>query len=167
MSIGDRIREARKEKGWSQAQLGKELGVKQQMIAQYENKKRNPNADTISKIAELLEVSSTWLRYGDSIVTTKKPVNQKYVDLFCGVIDWEKMIEESMLAVMKTQGEDTENAMKNIDTSAAALVKNLGENAATMIKDILEPYSKLNDKGKQKAVEYTHDLAQIDEYTKE
>ena len=35
-----------------------------------------------------------------------------------------------------------------------------------LVIDMLSDFDKLNDKGKQKAVEYTNDLTQIDEYTK-
>ena len=42
MTIGERIKKARKNKGWSQSELGQVLGVSQQMIAQFENSKRRP-----------------------------------------------------------------------------------------------------------------------------
>ena len=61
MKIGERIREARKEKGLSQVELGKLLKVTQQMIAQYEKGDRTPKKDTLEKIAEALEVPLTQL----------------------------------------------------------------------------------------------------------
>ena len=36
MTIGDRIKKARQEKGLSQKELGRKLGVSQQMIGQWE-----------------------------------------------------------------------------------------------------------------------------------
>lgn len=56
MSIGKNIRNLRKEKGLTQAELGKRLNVTQQMIGQYENGKNSPQMDTLKKIASALEV---------------------------------------------------------------------------------------------------------------
>lgn len=56
MKIGERIREARKAKGWSQSKLGEELGVSQQMVAQYEKGDRTPKKETVEKIADALDV---------------------------------------------------------------------------------------------------------------
>lgn len=56
MSIGKNIKNLRKEKGLTQAELGKRLNVTQQMIGQYENDKNSPQMDTLKKIATALEV---------------------------------------------------------------------------------------------------------------
>ena len=55
MSIGDNIKKIRKEKGYTQEQLAKKLGVSQQNLAQYENNKRNPKMETLQKIANSLD----------------------------------------------------------------------------------------------------------------
>lgn len=166
MTIGERIAAARKEAGLTQAELGKKLGVTQQMITQIEKGRRNPKTETICKIAEALDVSSAWLRYGNSIVTTRKPNDQKYFDLFSGVIDIEKIVSDSIAETMKTLGKETENSAQIILNAAPEIVKGLGEKTTLSIQSILEPYSKLNDEGKQKAVEYTTDLAQMEKYQK-
>ncbi|MDR4023133.1 MAG: helix-turn-helix transcriptional regulator [Eubacteriales bacterium] len=54
--MGDRIRSARKLAGLTQSDLAKKLNVSQQMIAAYENGKRNPKFGTIKKIAFHLNV---------------------------------------------------------------------------------------------------------------
>ena len=57
MTVGERIRHIRKEKGLTQGDLAKRLGVSQAMITQYENHQREPKKfDTIKKIAAALEV---------------------------------------------------------------------------------------------------------------
>ena len=56
MTIGEKIRKIRKENGLTQKQLGEKLGVSYQMIAQYENGKRNPKINTVISIASALNV---------------------------------------------------------------------------------------------------------------
>ena len=57
MTIGDRIKKIRQEKGLSQKELGEMLGVSQQMIGQWETGKANPKIETVDKIAIALKVS--------------------------------------------------------------------------------------------------------------
>lgn len=61
MTIGERIKQARKAKGISQKELGAILGCKQQNLAQYENGKRNMNVNSLLKIAEALHVPASSL----------------------------------------------------------------------------------------------------------
>lgn len=56
MTAGERLRNIRKEKGLTQKELGKLLGISPQMIAQYELGKRNPKYETLGKIAMALNV---------------------------------------------------------------------------------------------------------------
>ena len=61
MTIGERIKQARKAKGISQKELGAILGCKQPNLAQYENGKRNMNVNSLLKIAEALHVPASSL----------------------------------------------------------------------------------------------------------
>lgn len=54
MSIGENIRRFRMARKLTQKELGELIGTTQQMIAQYENGKRNPKLETVSKIADAL-----------------------------------------------------------------------------------------------------------------
>lgn len=57
MKVGERIREFRKAKGFTQDELASKLGISQQMIAQYENSRRTPKVESLKKIATALDVS--------------------------------------------------------------------------------------------------------------
>ena len=56
-----RLKELRLKKGLTQTELGEKVGVKQSTFTNWENGKREPNFETIIKIADLLEVSLDWL----------------------------------------------------------------------------------------------------------
>lgn len=59
MSIGERIKTVRKQKGLTQKELANKLGVSQQMINQYEKSTNGLRVDTVKKIAIALNVPYT------------------------------------------------------------------------------------------------------------
>lgn len=64
-SIGERVRQARQEKGWSGEQLAIAAGYKTQSgISNLENRESGQGGRSLGKIAKALNVSATWLREG-------------------------------------------------------------------------------------------------------
>lgn len=61
MTLGRRIAEARKARGWSQSRLGQEVGKSQSAIAAYELDLRTPSRRDVHRIAEKLQVSAAQL----------------------------------------------------------------------------------------------------------
>lgn len=60
MNVGENIKKIRKEKGFTQKQLGEKLGISQAAIGQFENSS-NLKMDTIKRIADALDVEYTRL----------------------------------------------------------------------------------------------------------
>lgn len=60
-SLGSRIRRYRLEKGLTQTQLGKKIGVSQRVVAYYEAKGISPPPDLLVRIADVLGVSTDTL----------------------------------------------------------------------------------------------------------
>jgi transcriptional regulator with XRE-family HTH domain len=60
-STGDRIRELRKLRGFTQTELGKLIGVSQRVITYYENEGGSLSPELLAKIAEALRVSADQL----------------------------------------------------------------------------------------------------------
>lgn len=54
MDLGDKIKELRKQKGMTQADLGLAIGVCYQSISDWEHKKYNPSYDNISELERVL-----------------------------------------------------------------------------------------------------------------
>lgn len=65
LPIYKRIKELRKEKGWTQSDLAQLLKVENKMISYYENGKSIPNADTLVKIANVFNISIDYLLIED------------------------------------------------------------------------------------------------------
>ena len=59
--VGKKIKYYRLKKGWTVEQLAKAIGCTKAAISLYENEEREPNSETIQKIADALEVS--WIHF--------------------------------------------------------------------------------------------------------
>jgi len=59
--LGERIRTLRLEKGLTQEELGKVLGVGKTTVCQYENETRKPDPNMLRKIAEFFRVPVDYL----------------------------------------------------------------------------------------------------------
>jgi len=57
IKMNERIKKIRKQKGLSQIELGECIGVSQQVITNYERGLREPNLETLLKIAGALDVT--------------------------------------------------------------------------------------------------------------
>ena len=68
-NLGKNIREFRKKKGLSQAELGKKLGLSQKVISAYERDYRVPRGSIIPHVAETLDVSVNALYEGTENTT--------------------------------------------------------------------------------------------------
>lgn len=57
----NRIAELRKKAGWSQSDLAERLGIAQNTLSQYENELRTPSSRVTLRLANLFEVSPSYL----------------------------------------------------------------------------------------------------------
>jgi len=65
MSLGDRIRRLRMERGWSQTQFAQKLDVHQKQISGYERGVHVPSTEVLLRMARLFEVSLDYLAFDD------------------------------------------------------------------------------------------------------
>ncbi|MDN4593541.1 helix-turn-helix domain-containing protein [Polycladomyces subterraneus] len=61
MDFPSRLKQLRRQKNLTQEQLGQQVGVTKVSISLYESGRRNPDLETITKIADVLEVSVDYL----------------------------------------------------------------------------------------------------------
>lgn len=71
MTTGERIRNARKNRGLTQNALGKLTGMSYQQIGQYETGKRTPKMDSMNKIAHALNVN-VWSLFDEADFTARR-----------------------------------------------------------------------------------------------
>lgn len=74
MDTNERIKQRRKEKGLSQAELAKKTKITQTAISAIERGRSDPSATALKDICSALKVSADWLLFGDKNGgTTNKP----------------------------------------------------------------------------------------------
>lgn len=61
MPLGERIKELRKEAGWSQGELAERVGTDARQVSRYENGRITPSLDVLVRIAEVLNISIDYL----------------------------------------------------------------------------------------------------------
>ena len=67
MTIGQRIKDARKKAGMTQAELASKLDIPPQSIGQWERGERRPKLETLDRIAAALGVESFYLQTGSTL----------------------------------------------------------------------------------------------------
>ncbi|MEF9852795.1 MAG: helix-turn-helix transcriptional regulator [Hydrogenoanaerobacterium sp.] len=72
--LAQRLRELRKLKGMTQAQLAISLGVSPSTVGMYEQGRREPDHETLSRLCEIFHVSTDFL-LGSGALTQKKDLN--------------------------------------------------------------------------------------------
>lgn len=61
MNIGSRISQLRESRGWTQEQLSSSLGISRAALSHYEKNRREPDTETLTKVADLFQVSIDYL----------------------------------------------------------------------------------------------------------
>lgn len=128
MTIGERIRQLRKNRNLTQKELGSLSGIAEPNIRKYEAGKQNPKLDTIEKISAALDVSPADLlgfEYWD----------MKYPNLAAEVSQYEKFTDylESLGYSITVQQEDDERASFNI--AGNSIRATLSENEFQRLQD--------------------------------
>jgi len=97
MTIANRIKRLRQERGWSQAQLGQRLGVHQKQISGYERGVHVPSADMLAKISEVFDVSLDYLILGGQTGGRRLEVGDR--ELLRQMEEIDKLPEEEKSAI--------------------------------------------------------------------
>ena len=75
MNLAGKITELRKEKGWSQSELAKQIQVSREIVGRYERGDAVPSIDIAKRMADVFEVSLDYL-----VGATEKQVNKEMLN---------------------------------------------------------------------------------------
>ena len=143
MRLGAKIKQLRKERGFSQTILEQRSGVNSKLLSKYENCRIVPTADTLKKIAEGLEISADYLLFENVPKNGLSPL--KDLELF------------ELFKEVEDMSQENKNMIKNL--IGAVIIKN-------KVQDVLKPVNedpwenrmkKTLAKLRQGAKDYTED----------
>ncbi|WP_416730263.1 helix-turn-helix domain-containing protein [Fictibacillus sp. JL2B1089] len=97
--LGERLSNLRKNKGLSQYELADRLGFSRGKLANYEQGSRQPDYDTLQKIADYFEVSTDYLLGREDLTQKNEKKEIENENLF--FFDLEGLSEEDIEAVRK------------------------------------------------------------------
>lgn len=139
--IGENIKKIRRQCGYTQAELGKELGVSAVMISQWERGERNPKAENIKKIANVFNIN-------DNHITGKDP----------------KIMNLPAFAAKKTEHIKPQGLGKGLAELFPDEVLQIDETYDKLDYEYLELFGMLNKQGKLKAIEIIEILTRVPEF---
>lgn len=87
MSIGEKIKSLRQEKRFKQEDLAKKIGISRLMLGKYERGQATPSADTLQKLAQILNVSTDYLLSADEKEETLSGFRDKALQSYFEAID--------------------------------------------------------------------------------
>lgn len=113
MTIGEKIRAVRIEKGFSQRRLQEESGVERNFLSLVENNHRSPSFKTLMRIANALNVSVGYITDYNNSPQEQNSVNDSFLNKLKKVIDDDELLvsdipipiikEESLVKAMEHQ----------------------------------------------------------------
>ena len=144
LTIGEKIKKYRLEKGWTQEKLAKEAEISTISIQQYEGNRRNAKFETIIKIAEALEVPP--------------------VELMCEWPEFQNIVSRIVGAELEKKRPEIEKAISNQKMNLERFGFSLNDEDIMYRNEIMDCYNELNMHGRKKAAEQIKLLTKIPEY---
>ena len=86
MTLGERVKLLRTQKGLTQVEFGKQISASGATVSTTESGKTTPDNQTIAAICGAFNVSEQWLRTGKGEMFLVKPREQELADFFASVL---------------------------------------------------------------------------------
>lgn len=75
VTLGERIKKARKALDLTQQEFANRIGTTQNVLANYESGRRNPSASAFNNICKTFNIHETWLRTGEGEMFVPQPTD--------------------------------------------------------------------------------------------
>lgn len=148
MTVGERIKQCRTQKGMTQKELAHELKIAYQNISRYESGKVTPKPDTLKRIAKALDVDPLYLQEGVSFSALHEALHRATAHQFPDLSD---KIKELATAI------DTSSHAKEL-AAALNIARGQAVEGENQKDRLTANYDALNDHSRERLVEYSDDL---------
>lgn len=162
---GDQIRKYRKEKGFTQKELGERCGMDEANIRKYELGNANPKLETLHRIANALNISYLKLVESEIVESSMKNVEEERKNILKEFVRLNNELKENNTPELKKQIVNVEEQLNTNDKQILELLYEM-DNIETDKDKINKFFDTLNKNGRKKAVDYIKDLTKIPEYRK-
>ncbi|WP_313428150.1 helix-turn-helix domain-containing protein [Siminovitchia terrae] len=103
MSLGKRLKIEREKRRWSQKFVAEKIGITNTVLSNYERDYRDPDTETLKRLAELYEVSIDYLlgheTTEEDIEYYKKKISKEFPDINLMFKDMESLTAEDLREV--------------------------------------------------------------------
>lgn len=104
-TIGERIRDARKEKKYTQKALAQELQLSGNYVYLIEAGKENPSPRTVRDIAKVLGVNEKWIITGEGEMNDPDALEKEANSYIESLFDKDYPFRDLIISIMKTYNE--------------------------------------------------------------
>ncbi|MGN7938536.1 helix-turn-helix domain-containing protein [Metabacillus sp. 22489] len=108
MSLGKRLKAEREKRNYSQKYVAEKIGITNAVLSNYERDYRDPDTETLKKLAELYEVSIDYLLG----MKTSPPVSSAFHD-YDNITEEEKEYLDLQLEIFRKMKEERKKKREN------------------------------------------------------
>ncbi|MDO4605353.1 MAG: helix-turn-helix transcriptional regulator [Helcococcus sp.] len=131
-TIGMRIQQARKEKGFTQSELAEKLFVSAQAVSKWENDQASPDVTMLSSLSDILGVTIDYLVNGkkesETVIKIKEKKNIDDLIFKVKIIDGETKVNVNVPMVLLTIGKDLGSLISVDNESVSNSIKGIDFN---------------------------------------
>lgn len=164
-SMGELIRNARQKKKLSQEELANAIGSTKSAISRYESGKRKPEFDQIQRIANVLDVTVSYLLGWDTAKDRLHDAGLSIDDLAAEL----GITRQTLLDILNSDSSDATPKIiraatllaADVEQQRDAIVKRIGDGLAglqTPVDRIYAAVWRMNEDGQNKVADYAEDI---------
>ncbi|WP_285842827.1 helix-turn-helix domain-containing protein [Metabacillus litoralis] len=114
MSLGKRLKSERERRNYSQKFVAEKIGITNAVLSNYERDYRDPDTETLKKLAELYDVTTDFLLGRTDIPNAKEAISSAFHD-FDNITEEEKEYLDEQLEIFRKFRRETLDKKNNKD----------------------------------------------------
>ena len=152
-TIGMRIQQARKQKGFTQSELADKLYVSAQAVSKWENDQASPDITMLSSLSEILGVTIDYLINGkkesETVLKVEEKKNIEDMILKVKVLDGETKVNVNLPLVLLTVVKDLDSLVSVDNESVSNTIKGIDFNKLIELaeKGVIGKLVEIEDEG--------------------
>ena len=123
MTVGERIKCVRTEKGYTQQKFADALGLKRNTVGGYEIGTVVPSERTILDICDKFHVNEDWLRYGEGEMFVARTREDEIASFMGDLLDGPDNFKKRLIAVLANLEEDDWELLEEMALTLAEEIK--------------------------------------------